>query len=192
MNRFLICAATNMLRQQGGASTTTPATTQSLSLSTSAARRKISGVIMKRMRMASQAMHGSQPHQHLNVTGRVIPTAARMQSSSLLVARSPSTASECCSMKTPSISDVARKRHLRESNVLVNYGMTVSFNRCWRTHDWKRHIVRATASSGESAETRRISNRKSGKIVTDLQQVPGVGPRNEALLMSKGKSFYSM
>ena len=33
---------------------------------------------------------------------------------------------------------------------------------------------------------RRLMNRKSGKFVTDLQQVPGVGPRNEALLLSKG------
>ena len=54
---------------------------------------------------------------------------------------------------------------------------------------FKRGIVRAaTSPSGEeSAETRRLTSRKGGKNVTDLQQVPGVGPRNEALLMSKGK-----
>ena len=36
------------------------------------------------------------------------------------------------------------------------------------------------------SHSRQFPSRKTGKVVTDLHQVPGVGPRNEALLLSKG------
>ena len=62
MNIFFLCASTIMIRQQGGASAST-----TFKNATNVHKNPLSGAIMTRIRMASQAISGPNSHQSAHV-----------------------------------------------------------------------------------------------------------------------------